>query len=219
VLAVSCDHLVPLDGGKTRRRADHIAADLPATAWQRRSAGAGSKGERLYDWARLDEVTTDADPDDSGRHSLLIRRNNTTGELAFYRCWTPQPVTLAQLVRVAGIRWTVEEGFQAAKGQVGLDQHQVRRWTSWHRFTTLAMAALAVLAICTADSRGQRDDPNRQTMIPLTVNEIRRLINTLIIEPVRDLIHRLHWSGWRRQHQARARRAHHARRLNLELQP
>ena len=51
------------------------------------------------------------------------------------------------------------------------------------------------------------------------VNEIRRLINTLIIEPVRDLIHRLHWSGWRRQHQARARRAHHARRLTLELQP
>jgi SRSO17 transposase len=219
VLAVSCDHLVPLDGDKTRRRADHIAADLPSTAWQRRSAGTGSKGERLYDWAWLDEVCTDADPDDDGRHSLLIRRNNTTGELAFYRCWTPRPVSLAALVRVAGIRWTVEEGFQAAKGQVGLDQHQVRRWHSWHRFTTLALAALAVLTICTADSRGQRDDPTRQTMIPLTVNEIRRLINTLIIEPVRDLIHRLHWSGWRRRHQARARRAHHARRLNLELQP
>ena len=219
VLAVSCDHPVPLDGGKTRRRADHIAADLPATAWQRRSAGAGSKGERLYDWAWLDEVTTDADPDDSGRHSLLIRRNTTTGELAFYRCWTPRPVSLAALVRVAGLRWTVEEGFQAVKGQVGLDQHQVRRWHSWHRFTTLALAALAVLTICTADSRGQRDDPTRQTMIPLTVNEIRRLINTLIIAPVRDLIHRLHWSGWRRRHQARARRAHHQRRLNLELQP
>jgi SRSO17 transposase len=218
VLAVSCDHLVPLDGDKTRRRADHVASDLPATAWHRRSAGAGSKGPRLYDWAWLDQVCTDNDPDDHGRHSLLIRRNNTTGELAFYRCWSPQPVSLAALVRVAGIRWTVEESFQAAKGQVGLDQHQVRRWHSWHRFTTLALAALAVLTICAADSRNQPDDPTRQTMIGLTVNEIRRLINTLIIRPVRDLIHRLHWSGWRRQHQHRARRAHYQRRLMLELQ-
>jgi SRSO17 transposase len=219
VLAVSCDHLVPLDGGKTRRRADHIAADLPTTAWQRRSAGNGSKGQRLYDWAWLDEVTTDTDPADGGRHSMLIRRNNTTGELAFYRCWSPQPVSLAALVRVAGIRWTVEESFQAAKGQVGLDQHQVRRWDSWHRFTTLAMAALAVLAICVADSRGPVGDPTRQAMIELTVNEIRRLVNAFIIEPVHDLIHRLRWSGWRRQHQARAKRAHYVRRLNLELQP
>ncbi len=218
VLAVSCDHLVPIGGGKTRSRADHIAAGLPSTAWHRRSAGAGSKGPRLYDWAWLDEVCTAEDPAD-GRHSLLIRRNNTTGELAFYRCWSPQPVSLAALVRVAGIRWSVEESFQAAKGQVGLDQHQVRRWNSWHRFTTLAMAALAVLAICTADSRDRHDDPSRQTMIELTVNEIRRLINTLIIKPIRDLTHRLHWSGWRRQHQLRARRAHYTRRLNLELAP
>jgi SRSO17 transposase len=90
----------------------------------------------------------DVDTDGDGRHSLLIRRNNTTGELAFYRCWTPGPVTLAHLVRVAGIRWTVKESFQTAKGQVGLDQHQVRRWQSWHRCTTLALAALAILALC-----------------------------------------------------------------------
>jgi hypothetical protein len=122
-------------------------------------------------------------------------------------------------VRVAGLRWSVEESFQAAKGQVGLDQHQVRRWNSWHRFTILAMAALAVPAVCTADSREANDDPNQQTMIELTVNEIRRLINTFIIEPVRSLTHRLHWSGWRRQHQLRARRAHYARRLTRELQP
>ncbi|HEX5994279.1 MAG TPA: IS701 family transposase, partial [Jiangellales bacterium] len=134
VLAVSRSHHVPLDGGKVRQRADRVAAALPATAWQRRSAGAGSKGPRLYDWAWLDQVATDADPDDGGRHSLLIRRNATTGEVAFYRCWTPQPTSLAQLVQVAGIRWTVEEAFQAAKSQVGLDQHQVRRWDSWHRF-------------------------------------------------------------------------------------
>lgn len=122
-------------------------------------------------------------------------------------------------MRVAGIRWTVEESFQAAKGQIGLDQHQVRRWTSWHRFTTLAIAALAVLAICAADSRDSDDHRAQQTLIELTVNEIRRLINVFLIEPARDLIHRLHWSGWRRQHQLRAKQSHYTRRLNLELQP
>ncbi|WP_434971569.1 IS701 family transposase [Micromonospora peucetia] len=217
VLAVSRSHLVPLDGGKVRLRTDRVATDLPASAWQRRSAGAGSKGPRLYDWAWLDDVCTDADPDDGGRHSLLIRRNTTTSELAFYRCWTPQPATLAQLVRVAGIRWTVEESFQAAKGQVGLDQHQVRRWDSWHRFTTLALAALAVLAICAADAADH--NPADTGLIKLTVNEVRRLINACIIRPISNLAHRLRWSQWRRQHQARARQAHYTRRLNLELQP
>ncbi|RZU74913.1 SRSO17 transposase [Micromonospora kangleipakensis] len=216
VLAVSRSHQVPLDGGKVKIRADRIAAELPASAWQRRSAGAGSKGPRLYDWAWLDDVTTDADPDDDGHHSLLIRRNTTTGELAFYRCWTPQPATLAQLIRVAGIRWTVEEAFQAAKGQVGLDQHQVRRWDSWHRFTTLALAALAVLAICAADAA---DEPPQSGLIKLTVNEVRRLINTCTIRPIHELAHRLRWSQWRRRHQARARQAHYKRRLNAELQP
>ncbi|MBB4752073.1 IS701 family transposase [Actinoplanes lobatus] len=218
VLAVSCDHLVPIDSGKIRCRADRLAADLPATGWTRRSAGEGSKGPRFYDWAWLADVGADGDPDDDGRHSLLIRRNNTTGELAFYRCWAPGPVTLAQLVRVAGVRWIVEESFQAGKGQVGLDQHQVRRWTSWHRFTTLALAALAVLAICTADARSA-DRPAQPDMIDLTVNEIRRLINVLLIRPTRSIAYRLRWSHWRRRHQARARRAHYARRLTLELQP
>ncbi|WP_141725475.1 IS701 family transposase [Micromonospora pallida] len=220
VLAVSRSHLVPLDGGKVKARADRIAAELPASAWQRRSAGAGSKGPRYYDWAWLDQVTTDADPDDGGRHSLLIRRNTSTGELAFYRCWTPQPATLAQLVRVAGIRWTVEEAFQAAKSQVGLDQHQVRRWDSWHRFTILALAALAVLAICAADTAGKADDdPGRTGLIKLTVNEVRRLINAFIIRPISDLAHRLRWSQFRRRHQARARRSHYTRRLNPGFQP
>jgi SRSO17 transposase len=223
VLAVARAHHIPIDGGKVRLRADRLIAQLPARVWQRRSAGAGSKGPRDYDWAWLGEVTTDTDPDDGGHHSLLIRRNTTTGELAFYRCWTPQPATLAQLVRVAGLRWTVEESFQAAKSQVGLDQHQVRRWHSWHRFTTLALAALAVLALCTADARTTQAgtshrEPAQPGLINLTVNEIRRLINTMIIQPVRDLAHRLRWSHWRRRHQARARHAHYKRRLAIELQ-
>jgi SRSO17 transposase len=62
-----------------------------------------------------------------------VRRNLTTGELAFYRCYTPAPTTLAQLITVAGRRWTIEESFQAGKGLAGLDEHQVRRWTPWRR--------------------------------------------------------------------------------------
>ena len=209
---------MPIDGGKTRRRVDQLAAGLPAWAWTRRSAGVGSKGPRFYDWAWLADVGTDGDPDAGGRHSLLIRRNTITGELAFYRCWTPGPAGLAHLVRVAGIRWIVQEGFQAAKGQVGLDQHQVRRWQSWHRFTALALAALAVLAICAADTSTAEDHAQPDT-IKLSVNEIRRLINILILHPASSTTHRLHWSGWRLRHQAQAKRAHYARHLSLEFPP
>ena len=218
VVAISRDHLVPIDGGKTRQRADLLAAALPASAWTRRSAGDGSKGPRFYHWAWLADIGTDGDPTGDGRHSLLIRRNSSTGELAFYRCWAPGPVTLAELVRIAGLRWTVEESFQAAKGQAGLDQHQVRLWQSWHRFTTLALAALAILAICAA-ATGPADKHPEPDMIELTVNEIRRLINLLLLQPRHSITHHLRWSNWRRRHQAHAKRAHYARRLTLEFQP
>jgi SRSO17 transposase len=78
---------------------------------------------------------------------LLIRRSRRTGELAFYRCYSPRPVPLATLATVAGLRWTTEENFQASKGLTGLDEHQVRRWASWCRWTTLAMLATAFLTM------------------------------------------------------------------------
>ncbi|MEU8739926.1 hypothetical protein AB0D03_21910 [Streptomyces halstedii] len=80
-----------------------------------------------------------------GHRHLLIRRSRTTGELAFYLCWSPTAVSLSELVYVAGARWSVEECFKAAKSQVGLDHYQVRNWTSWHRHITLAVLALAFL--------------------------------------------------------------------------
>jgi SRSO17 transposase len=76
---------------------------------------------------------------------LLVRRHRRTGELAFYRCYSPQNVPLRELVRVAGRRWTIEESFQTGKGLAGLDEHQVRRWTSWRRWALLAMLAHALL--------------------------------------------------------------------------
>ena len=111
-----------------------------------------------------------------GHRWLLIRRNRSTGELAFYRCYSPQPVPLAALVKIAGPRWTTEENFQAGKGLTGLDEHQVRRWTSWYRWTTLAMLALAFLTIAAATEHARRPPPAGQ--IPLTRNEIASLFGT-----------------------------------------
>jgi SRSO17 transposase len=215
VLAVACDHRVAVNGGAVRLRADEIAAALPAQSWQRRSAGPGSKGPRYYDWAWIDIAEAGA--------SLLIRRASD-GELAYYRCWSPEPVTLATLVRVAGARWAVEETFQAGKGQVGLDHYQCRGWTAWHRFTILAMLALAILvAIAAASTAPPPTDPNHWARhngpIALTCNEIRHLIANLIITPAGGGGHLQPWSNWRRAHQGRARHAHYKRRLKIEDGP
>ncbi|MEU6461118.1 hypothetical protein [Streptomyces sp. NPDC046976] len=179
-------------------------------AWHRQSAGAGAKGPRYYDWAWV-EIGTD------GHHHLLVRRNTATGELAFYLCWSPRHVALSDLVRVAGIRWCIEECFQAAKGQVGLDQHQVRHWTSWHRHITLAMLALAFLASVAANTRpnipAEANRAARSTdPIDLTVPEIRHLIAGLFPTPVSPAT-LLSWSNWRRSHQVTARRSHYRRRI------
>jgi SRSO17 transposase len=226
VLAVSCDHRIPaFPGGKRPLRADQIAAALPARCWQRISAGTGSKGPRWYDWAW-------ASVHQPG-HSLLIRRGSS-GELAFYRCWSPAPVPLAALVHVAGMRWSVEEQFQAAKSQAGLDHYQVRTWTGWHRFVTLAMLAVAFLMASTATAAPAAAPPadpwhhaRQNGPIALTAAEIRRLFNGLVITPLQPWLATprranndiQHWSNWRRLHQGRARRSHYQHRLATERDP
>jgi hypothetical protein len=139
----------------------------------------------------------------------MVRRNQQTGELAFYRCFTPRPVPLAVLVRVAGRRWTVEEAFQAGKGLCGLDQHQVRRWRSWYRWVTLAMLAYAFLVVAAVTEHARYPPP--PGLIGLTCNEIQHLYAALVARPAGDRDHRLHWSVWRRRHQARARACHYRR--------
>lgn len=201
-LAVACSHEVTTSAGKFR--ADVVAGKVPKRAWQRLSAGAGAKGHRFYDWAVID--LTEPRP---GSHQLLIRRNRTTGELAYYRCWSLVPVPLTTLVRVAGSRWRVEETFQAGKGLAGLDEHQVRSFTSWSRWVTLAMLAHAFLAVVRAEERARHPAP--EGLIPLTCNEIQRLFTTLVVRPVHDKAHRLAWSTWRRRHQARAQASHYRR--------
>ena len=107
---------------------------------QRLSAGAGSKGDRLYDWLLIDPGADD--------HQLLIRRSiSKPSELAYYICHSLTPVPLAELVRVAGSRWGVEETFQFAKNETGLDHYQVRKYQSWYRHITLSRIAAAFLAV------------------------------------------------------------------------
>jgi SRSO17 transposase len=184
VLAVARDHQVRTGIGK--RRAVDLAVRLPTEVWQRRSAGSGAKGHRLYDWALVDID----EPDTPGCHWLLIRRSLRTGELAFHRAHGPTPVPLAALVRVAGRRWTVEESFQTGKGLAGLDQHQVRRWTSWHRWTVLAMLAHVFLAVMATAERAQ----SPPGLIPLTRGEIRHLFTSLRPHRGHDPRHLLRWS-------------------------
>jgi hypothetical protein len=112
-------------------------------------------------------------------------------------------------VRVAGRRWTIEQRFQTGKGLLGLDSHQVRRWRSWYRWTTLAMLAHAFLVVAAVTERIRHLSPSGLT--PLTCNEVQHLFATLAARPAGDLGHRLRWSVWRRRHQARARTGHYQR--------
>ena len=111
-------------------------------------------------------------------------------------------------------RWLIEENFQAGKGLTGLDEHQVRRWTSWYRWVTLAMLGAAVLTIAAAieSARG----PAAAGQIPLTRNEIAHLLAAVTAPPGRDAGHRLRWSHWRRRHQHRARTCHYQRQITQD---
>jgi SRSO17 transposase len=210
VLAVASNHRVTYPGAEE----PDLAADLARTAlrWQRLSAGAGAKGLRYYSWAR---TPIEPEAGSTGHHWLIIRRNDTTGELAYYRCYHPSDVTLADLVAVAGQRWRIEENFQAGKGHVGLDEHQVRRWNSWHRWTTLAMIAHALLTVLAATLR---DTDTTTGLIPITLAEARRLLlaTRQHLQTMADI---LAWSYWRRRHQHRAQQAHYRRRGHPTPQP
>lgn len=124
--------------------AEELAAGLAAGEWRRLPAGEGSKGPRLYDWARLRLFRLQSPPWD---HWLLIRRSiSDPTDMAFYVTFGPHTTELQELAAVAGLRWTIEECFQSAKGETGLDHCEVRSWRGWHRHMTLSMLALAFLA-------------------------------------------------------------------------
>jgi SRSO17 transposase len=154
VLAVACNAVVETKAGP--KRADELAAMVPQAAWQRISCADGSKGPRLYDWAL---IGTDRDD----RH-LMVRRSLQPGEkggleLAYYRCYSPEPATLAEFAAVAGARWGIEDCFSEAKNEAGLDHYQVRRYRAWYRHVTLSMLAHAFLAVTAHAARPPAAEP------------------------------------------------------------
>jgi SRSO17 transposase len=210
VLAVRANHAVTTGSGRTVTAAA-AAGMIPARAWQRMRTGSGTKGTRHYDWAML-EVTSDDTPDghEGGHSVLLARRHRYTGQLSFYRCWTPGPVPLSKLIAIASARWRIEEDHQLSKQVAGLDAGQVIRWKSWHRWTAICLLACIYLAVAVALQRQHEpgSDPDAG-LIPVTVPELLRQLRDVVIPPPRrDRPHRLHWSDWRRRHQHRAREAH-----------
>jgi SRSO17 transposase len=202
VLAVPCTQGIWTAGQQVSVQT--LIAELAADAWIRLSAGEGSQGPRYYDWAWIALPYRSA----SGlAHWLLARRSiSTPSEIAYYHVYAPDTSSLAELARIAGNRWPIEVDFQQAKGDVGLDQYQVRRCRAWYRHVTLALLTHAYLVVLRFKLRQTPPD-----QIPLTVPELRRLRHALDAPP-HERHHHLRWSTWRRRHQARAKRCHAARR-------
>ena len=135
--------------GEAREWAATVVGRLPATAWQRHSCGAGSKGERVYDWARIPLRQLDT----ARQRWLLARRHvHDPTKITYYVASGPQETPLYALARVAGMRWAIEESFETAKGEVGLDQYEVRSWQGWYRHSTLALLAHAYLTVLRAQA-------------------------------------------------------------------
>jgi SRSO17 transposase len=143
--------------GLREQRIDEVVAALPAQAWRRRSCGSGAHGRRVYAWARVPIRPWRA----AGRgHWVLARRSLADpADIAYYVCYGPARTTLDELLRVAGSRWAIEECFQAAKNEAGLDHYQVRTYVGWYRHVTLSMLAHAYLAATAADAKGAAPAP------------------------------------------------------------
>src|SRR5215470_535775 len=148
VLGVSGNHYVWVDW--QQRPVAVVAQRLPRQAWQRLSAGSGSKGRRWFDGAALRLAGAER----GWQRWLLVRRQvDKPTELAYYRVFAPARTSLTELVKVAGTRWAVEECFETAKGEVGLDQYEVRSWPGWYRHITLALLAHAYLTMVRAQAQ------------------------------------------------------------------
>jgi hypothetical protein len=206
---------VPLLVGLARASAEQLAAAVPAEQRIGCSAGHGAKGRRLYDWIRVDL----APPVVAGMARwLLVRRSQRDGELAFYACFAPATTPLIGLVRVAGARWAVEEGFeQAGRGRAGpLRGPQVAGLVPPHHVGAAGARVPGRHPRPGHQPRAGKGGRGRLTgelgLLPLTVPEVRRLLVALVwTTPVQPGLV-LSWSRWRRRHQARARRAHYQRR-------
>jgi len=162
-LAVTSQYRVFYEGA--RRRVSEIREMLPQEGWKRHSAGAGTKGERLCDWARIPL----GEAREERQRWLLFRRGvSDPTEVAYYVASGPEKTSLEEIIRVAGTRWAIEESFESAKGEVGLDHYEVRSWEGWYRHITLAMFAHAYLTVvrARAASEAKADKQKKKRRAP-----------------------------------------------------
>jgi SRSO17 transposase len=170
-----------LAGRLGQHTATDLAAALPDAAWRRLSAGAGAKGERLYDWARVRLARLQAPP---WEHWLLIRRSHSKPEeCAYYVVFAPAETTLAALARVAGRRWTIEECFEAGKQEVGLGDYEIRSWQGWYRHITLALLALAFLAALRAKRNRATAAPDKRGSPDLAFRLLSARLRSVVSSP------------------------------------
>jgi SRSO17 transposase len=147
--------------------AAEIAQHLPESAWRRLSAGEGTKGPRLHDWAYLDLADLEANEYNSSLTGewtlgLLIRRTIADGDLAFFSTWCPTGTPMEKLVSVEGHRWAIEDSFETAKNELGLDHNETRSWHGWHRHVSLVMLAFAMMAVIRHHANAT--EPHKKTL-------------------------------------------------------
>src|SRR5271168_3847282 len=172
VLGVAANHVFRSWGKKQMvgGNAATIAQNLPKSAWRRLSAGDGTKGARLHDWAYIELADLDAGQYNStltGKwtRGLLIRRNIADGDLAFFSTWCPKDTPMKKLVSVEGHRWAIEDSFETAKNELGLDHNETRSWHGWHRHVSLVMLAFAMMAVIR--QRANITSPPKKTTLRL----------------------------------------------------
>jgi SRSO17 transposase len=203
------------------RSAKQLAAEFAPTDWQRQSAGAGTKGPRWYDWA-YQEVwwhSTYA-PATAWGQWLLVRRNvQDPADVRYFLVFARRAdMTVATVCRVVGMRWQIESGFEAAKGECGLDEYEVRTWDAWHRHITLALLAHAFLNVMRSHIVEPTDEAGAD-LLPMMVPELRRLVWRLVWARLATHEAVLAWSRWRRRHQRRAQRCQYQRNGTEESSP
>lgn len=207
VVAISSQTHLFLNGRRTR--VDAHAGQIPKRAWRRLSCGSGLKGERLYDWAF---VVWPHHEDENFSRGFLVRRSlSDPNKLAYFFTNAPKRTALKTIVRIAGSRWAIEECFEQAKQETGLDEYEVRSWIGWHRHITLSMLAHATLAVIRSRARSAHQKGGKD-LIPITVPEIRRLIARVTRRHLASPCDALVWSDWRRRHQQHAKFSHYRRR-------
>jgi SRSO17 transposase len=201
-----------------------IVAAWPEAHWQRLAIAAGEKGPRSYDWAAARVVIRKGKLPGAELWLLARRSIEKPDEIAYYLSNAPVKTPLLTLAQVAGARWRIEQAFEEAKGEAGLDEYEVRYWASWHRHITLSLLAHSWLTAMRSQARQQEQEKKAalngerhlpaepEAMAELTVAEVQRLLVIALPLPPQSAAFRLAWSQWRREKRQQARRSHYRRR-------